>query len=335
MSKKIIIHIGTGKTGTTSIQNTLAQHRDALTGVVYPKIEGNYHHCLAALYQPFERLARTHVNKYGDAATLERARTALRAAYFKHLKRAERVILSSEFISRFNTEELDAFKRDLDAHGFTDVQVLVYLRDPTSYYLSLLQQYMKMTHETLDPDRFRCAYRRILSNYTKCFGPVITPVVFDRQTLHDGCVVRDFLRRCEDFLDTTFDPITPETDNQSVSCEALLIHQGYRARFHSHAHNRDTADSSRLFDTLQRCETWVNTTRLTLRPEIARLIHERNRSDVNWLYTHHGIDFRPAPDNLPPPVTRDGYDLNEVVMPPDPDALAGLHAAVLHELLTA
>lgn len=335
MPKKIVIHIGTSKTGTTSIQNTLARHRDALAGVVYPKIEGPYHHCLAPLYQPFERLSRMHVNKYGDAATLERARPALRAVWLDSLAQSSRVILSSEFLGRFNPDELAAFKRDLDDQGFTTVQILVYLRSPTSYYLSQLQQYIKMTHQTLDPDQFRCAYRGILSNYARCFGPVIAPVVFDRSTLRESCVVRDFLHRCEAFLGTTFDPIEPELDNQSISCEALFIHQSYRARFHSDAHNRATPDSNRLLDTLQRCETWVNTTRLSLRPEIARLIHHHHWQELDWLHTQHGIDFRPAPGQLaPPPDMADRhYRLDEVVMPPDPNALAALQYAVLHELL--
>src|SRR5438309_11963248 len=55
------LHIGTEKTGTTSIQNFLAQNRDHLRekGILYPRAAGNQNHTALAAYA----LRRTTIAK--------------------------------------------------------------------------------------------------------------------------------------------------------------------------------------------------------------------------------------------------------------------------------
>jgi hypothetical protein len=59
--KKLLIHIGTCKRGSTSIQKRLSDASKALiaTGNTYPKVYGRIHHQLiVASYIPSERLPR-------------------------------------------------------------------------------------------------------------------------------------------------------------------------------------------------------------------------------------------------------------------------------------
>ena len=58
MARDLILHIGTTKTGSTSIQHVLAQNRDALLaqGVLYPRSPGDPQHDLLA-YAMMENIA--------------------------------------------------------------------------------------------------------------------------------------------------------------------------------------------------------------------------------------------------------------------------------------
>ncbi len=54
MPRDLILHIGTSKTGSTSIQKVLARQRRALRtqGIVYPRSPGSERHELLAVWLP-------------------------------------------------------------------------------------------------------------------------------------------------------------------------------------------------------------------------------------------------------------------------------------------
>lgn len=333
--KKILIHIGTSKTGTTSIQNSFAQSRQSLRDAVYPYLDAPSHHFLTVLYQPFERLPRALRAKYKNSKGQEKTKALLRERYLEIIHKASCVILSSEFLCRFDKSEIAALKIDLDEAGFTEFEILVYFRPPASYFLSLLQQSLKGTHLPINPNLFRARYRAIISNYIDFFGPVVKPVLFDKAALYGGCVVQDFINRCENLFGFKLDQINSAIENQSLSCESLFILNEYRSRFHGHAHDCHTRESNRLLDILFECEKKIATNRLVLRPEIISLINRNHRGDAEWLYDNYGIDFRSHNENKDSPKHKNEYALDDIVMPPNFELLKAMQYEILHDHLSS
>jgi hypothetical protein len=145
MNKKALIHIGTGKTGSTSIQNTLAKHYDNLSqcGIGYHLITGqNYHNNLISLYREYSRLPRSIKSqfpqnkkhelitvparvRYGDMVTArsvdegpvlnacdhryKREVSEYQTGFFDALSQNNNVILSSEYMSAMSIKEKEQF----------------------------------------------------------------------------------------------------------------------------------------------------------------------------------------------------------------------------------
>jgi hypothetical protein len=127
------VHIGTHRTGTTSLQVILGRHSAELRrhNYIYPRAgrppeAPNGHHNIAWEISGDRRFRREH----GSAADL--------VAEIRDLPHD--VILSSEDFecSAFNDDRLDAFMRMIRASGFR-VRVVVYFRNQVDYAESLYQ----------------------------------------------------------------------------------------------------------------------------------------------------------------------------------------------------
>ena len=133
--KKLIIHPGFHKTGTTSLQQALASSRESLMkeGFYYPKIGGGAQH--RAAWAVIEKTwgwkskggRKTSFAEWGD---LEK----------KIRKSKNTVLLSSEFFSEASQKQLDKLKNNLD--GFESKVVFTWR--PLPFLLaSSYQQYLK------------------------------------------------------------------------------------------------------------------------------------------------------------------------------------------------
>ena len=88
--KTVLLHIGTSKTGTKSIQEALARARESGTirPVCYPMPRGDRNNsALATLYLPYERMPRFVRSTYlTRSAELEKMRHRYRRALFDELR---------------------------------------------------------------------------------------------------------------------------------------------------------------------------------------------------------------------------------------------------------
>ncbi len=128
---KLIIHIGTHKTGTTSVQKALALHRVPLKslGLIYPP-SNRYaaHHLLVPGWTP---RGQTHRNY--DAAL-----QGLRALAGKYAATDATLLISSEEYSRASPGNPTMFQDIKSAvSGFDQVDVVCTLRDQVSYLQSI------------------------------------------------------------------------------------------------------------------------------------------------------------------------------------------------------
>lgn len=130
--RKCFLHVGTHKTGTSSIQNTLDDHRDDLAkhGFLYPRVGPFPSHSNIAWELAGHELFQ---QKNG---TVDGLIEQIRAS-------TQNVILSSEdFILAFPKEAFRSFIERLKQSQL-EITILVYLRDPPDYFRSAYFEILK------------------------------------------------------------------------------------------------------------------------------------------------------------------------------------------------
>ena len=134
--KRLIIHAGFHKSGTTALQESFALNRPLLReqGIFYPPIGSKAHHRVAwALTQrPWgwnRRGGERTPEKYWD-----------RMARRINSAKEETVLLSSEFFSEIDGERIRKIRSDIKGR---DIQILFTLRPLTKLLPSSYQQYLK------------------------------------------------------------------------------------------------------------------------------------------------------------------------------------------------
>ena len=226
MDRTFLIHAGMPKTGSTAIQA-------ALNGLRTPTHEyldlgrANHSHLLHAAFSdaPSTQLRTDGV----DAAAFEAGREEARGILHKALERARarNVMLSAEYISRFDVGELTALREALRPHGACN-RVIAYVRPPLSRAESSVQQALKQgTYVRLGiptwPGR---TWRRL----REVFGAdQVELLPFRKDLLSNGDVVRDLCER----WGLEHPEAGPGRSNRSLSLEAcaLLLAQNRQGRF--------------------------------------------------------------------------------------------------------
>jgi uncharacterized small protein (DUF1192 family) len=205
MLRRAILHIGTEKTGTTTLQHFLATNRAALAarGWVYPRFCGEKNHTGLAAYALDDARRDPIAEPFGVhcAEDVEPFRARMRAAAAAELDGAPGAIFCSEHChSRLTDASEVARLRDFLGGFFDEVRVCVYLRRQDQVALSLYSTRLKSGAEsdrllpTPDPEDRYYNYARVLALWEEGFGAGNLHVrLFDRRALVGGDVVTDFL----------------------------------------------------------------------------------------------------------------------------------------------
>ena len=236
---KCILHIGTEKTGTTSLQAFLNLNRETLAeqGYLFTKSTGlqNNRTLPVAAYNADRRDDFTHLHKiYSDkdlityqTATINALRAELESARGIHT-----VIFSSEHIqSRLKTdEELSRLKDILTSLGFQQISILVYLRAPVEIANSLYTTYVIYGSPLSIPPGPEnkhwcniCDHRNTITRFRKIFGmEAIIPRIYSKKDLVDGSTIIDFAQAIA-LPPLTEHYVMPKKKNQSMTAMGLEI----------------------------------------------------------------------------------------------------------------
>ncbi|MEZ0578835.1 hypothetical protein [Nocardioides sp. MH1] len=225
----VTLHIGTGKTGTTSIQHLMRLSREALAdaGVLYPTSPGPVRHTRFGLsFRTDEDLERMPAWRRMKAQSPERFRRRVHRRLLAEIADAglPRVLFSDEALYGFSGTPLERLRAFVDGLG-GQVRLVVYLRRQDDHLISYYQQQVKVGEtsrlaEWSTRDRSSTYdYARRLSHWRReMSGAQLVVRRFEPTAFVDGSLEADFLAAA----DIAGVPATPvERRNESLDAEAV------------------------------------------------------------------------------------------------------------------
>ena len=238
----LILHIGTEKTGTTSIQRFLKKNIDLLNrnGVYVPRtpMVGCGNHRWIPLFANNDGFSDDFVISQQFKSDEDRKETInkKRRQFMDECQNAasacSTIILSSEhFQSRLRTVEEIQRLRDLLEEVADKIIIVIYIRDPLKTAVSLLSTGIKGggTRSGLPSPSKRnieniCNHGQTIKRWKECF-PDAKIVVrrFDRSLLAKGDVVIDFCSQViDDFCEEKYEFVKSANETLTLTGMALL-----------------------------------------------------------------------------------------------------------------
>lgn len=238
--KRAILHIGTEKTGTTSIQNFLYANRIKLgaKGILFSETAGylsNQNLVVYAKKAPEPDLApqELDVSNASDLALWKdqfAVKHSAEVVAFQQRHADSTVVYSAEHLqSRLTTVSEIKRAARLLRPMFDEIEVLVYLRRQDKYALSAHSTAVRaggqndFAFETVNAEGPYYNYRELLQNWSDVFGEdAIRVRLFEKSRLVDHDVVADFKNVTGiDNLNIELD--SPKAVNEALSRTALSL----------------------------------------------------------------------------------------------------------------
>lgn len=296
---RVIFHIGTKKTGTTSLQKSFTNARETLkeNGVFYPSISHYPHHTHLLFADCGDeefpgQFGRTNPSRIEESRTKSLNMWSHMLTDFEK-SGCDTLLLSSEYVFYLPPETLNRLVSRL--RGISErVEFVGYLRSPADYYLSLLQQDLKFGDQIASPvdDTGLEAQCRYLSAL-----PLDRLVLraFNRRQLKGGCIVRDFVSIVLGLREEIADQIPVVTSNESIGAEGMSIMQSFN-QYHFPGQRRPGRPLNKLMVVhLTGLEGKTKTSRPELLPHIQALIEANCRAEANSWRDQFGISFADFP----------------------------------------
>ncbi len=206
--RRAILHIGTEKTGTTSLQAALSEHRDALAeaGIRYPVLGPQNAHSALALFAcgaEDDLFYMRQLSGVPEAMPLREARPLIAGRLGKEVAEHPDAtfVLSAELLSSWLSTgtKVARLKRLLDRY-FDEIRVICYLRRWDRFATSLYSTYLRnggtepfafdlLAHGMFD-------YGEMLERWVKVFGRESVDVaIYERAVARKGGLLADFAAR--------------------------------------------------------------------------------------------------------------------------------------------
>ncbi|MCC2658304.1 MAG: hypothetical protein K0Q76_3412 [Panacagrimonas sp.] len=333
--KRIILHIGSPKTGTTTIQRSLFRSREQPHGFTYPDLNTGQnkltaHHHLLLLLKAHDELPRRMRYLFTGSRysrTVEDTKAKLR----EELQNADNIVLSSEYLFSMRDRHIAALKDILTECGVDEILICLYVREPAAYYASIVQEACKGTGPFPQPDSFRYPIKDVIERWSAHFDGQVAVRGFHRDLLANGDVFTDFVTFSSQHFGVTKPAIEPLSENQSISIEALMLLDRYRARFHPTQASTVTRDIDVLVGHLQKLGA-ASYTKVALKPNVSDLIYANHEPALTWLKDRFGIDFTRSQVRAPDPL-KTPLDMEDIFVTSTQSEPSSLVLDLVHRLV--
>lgn len=249
MKKRLVIHIGIEKTGTTSLQHYLYlnEARLASHGIGLLQSVGSPNNRLLAHYASFHDRERLPVSWRGEEipagmAWYDVMRQRMRAEIEALPESIQTVAVSSEHLhSRLRTVEDVQNVADLFDGLFETIDIVVYLRRQDRLAVSLYSTALRVgwTYDNVLPKtgavrQHYYDFQHLLERWSRIFGEDhMTVRLFERSQFANGSLYADFLQACgwPELVGQLEDPPAHNESLSAVGATALLAINQAVARF--------------------------------------------------------------------------------------------------------
>jgi len=234
---KVLIHFGAPKTGSTSLQESLASARYALekNGVLFPdlsKVTGDpisarAHHLISPLFKDSDVWNQGELHRLGGHEKLLSAAEAAWAEVKRQIaeKEPKLLILSSEkFFGDIDSDAVKRFNMML-AEISPFIISVIYVRAPADHYLSACQQNIKHKFEFRQPHPMEC--RKKIEYIREHLHSELYVRGFEKNQLVGNDLVVDFITN---YLSEYISPkmVPTQIKNTSLSAEAMELLHSYK-----------------------------------------------------------------------------------------------------------
>ncbi|WP_422033359.1 hypothetical protein [Roseovarius sp.] len=319
---KVVFHIGTKKTGSTTLQRTLRDQAPFYRskGILYPEIGEQLQH-KQLLFAISEESEMKGIFGFKTSEQVLKAREKSLDIWLDtdrqvHQGDYHTVVFSSEFAFGLRPHSLARLLERLGAYS-TSIHLVGYFRSPVTLYRSSLQQSIKSSHiirNPLIPFDYRRRFRKLAN--LDCASATVR--CFERAQLHNGCIVQDFSTTALGLTPQEAASIPVTSANESVSAPAVKLLHDFNQVLFPGQRRPGRPITRRLLKHIQQVEQQDAFPRLELRGDLIPGIEHANRDDLLWLRDNAAITFTDV-------------DYDELAQPPD-DQLHRVNAANLRDL---
>ena len=246
--KKIVLPVGSQKTGSSSIQFALHRQRDSLlqAGCYYPS-SGPCHLFLESIFSETPATLGFNIQQGRTSpAALKRYHEQTASEITSPPQYCETLVLSNERLPALSSRSIYSMAKFLKQFS-SDVQVFCYLRDPFDQIISAQKQLIKSGSTTLDTPTLNEVFLPSvdLKKFHNAFGEANVNLRYYGSCMaNEGGIVRDFC----DWVGINLDLLEADVgtkENLTQSHEATLLMDALNSVYPTVVNGKENPDRAR------------------------------------------------------------------------------------------